>query len=123
MNNLIFEFAQDENSHVHFKKEEKSQKRKQKSENQGSAEKVEQEQTIKTLERDLFCVSSTSGFPKNPANTFSSHFFQVKGKIEAIQNFCKTARHLVYQEFDTQVQLTLKNLQSRSDSYSSPLKE
>ena len=24
MNNLIFEFAQDENSHVHFKKEEKS---------------------------------------------------------------------------------------------------
>ena len=84
---------------------------------------MEQEQTIKTLERDLFCVSSTSGFPKNPANTFSSHFFQVKGKIEAIQNFRKTARHLVYQELDTQVQLTLKNLQSQSDSYSSPLKE
>ena len=75
MNNLIFEFAQDENSYVHFKKEKKSQKQKQKSENQGSAEKVEQEQMIKTLKRDLFCDSSTSGFPKNPANTFSSHFF------------------------------------------------
>ena len=123
MNDLIFEFVQDENSHVHFKKEEKSRKRKRKSENQGSAEKVEQEQMIKTLERDLFCVSSTSGFPKNPANTFSSHFFQVKGKIEAIQNFHKTARHLVYQELNTQVQSTLKNLRSQSDSYSSPLKE
>ena len=78
---------------------------------------------IKTLERDLFYVSSTSGFPKNPANTFSSHFFQVKGKIEVIQNFHKTARHLVYQEFNTQVQSTFKNLQSQSDNYSSPLKE
>ena len=28
MNNLIFEFAQNENSYVHFKKEEKSQKQK-----------------------------------------------------------------------------------------------
>ena len=78
---------------------------------------------IKTLKRDLFCVSSTLGFLKNLANTFSFYFFQVKGKIEAIQNFHKTAHHLVYQKLDTQVQSTLKNLWSQSDSYSSPLKE
>ena len=84
---------------------------------------MEQKQTIKTLKRDLFYVSSTSGFFKNPANTFSSHFFLVKGKIKVIQNFHKIARHLVYQELNTQVQSTLKNLQSQSDSYSSLLKE
>ena len=89
MNNLIFELIQDENSHVHFKKEEKSWKWKQKSENQGSIKKVEQEQMIKTLKRDLFCVFLILGFPKNSANTFSSYFFQIKGKIEAIQTFTK----------------------------------
>ena len=71
----------------------------------------------------MFYVSSTSGFLKNSANTFSSYFFQIKGKIEVIQNFYKTVHHLIYQELDTQVQSTLKNLQSQSDNYSSPLKE
>ena len=65
---------------------------------------------IKTLKRDLFCISSTSGFLKNLANTFSFYFFQVKKKIKVIQNFHKIVHYLVYQELNTQVQSTFKNL-------------
>ena len=80
MNNLIFEFVQDDNSYVHFKKEEKSQKQKQKSENQGSTKKVEQ----LNLNQSGQNISKKNQLPPNPPQTLNRQ----KWLLNMIKAFC-----------------------------------